>query len=92
MRISYYVCCMKQEKRNSRSYKTTDAIYKKAMKRAKKDGGKLSNIVENVVLAYSYGLDVKAVKMGSGVGHALDIFTENFSIRLNEINLKTKKQ
>lgn len=86
MRNTNYTCIMKSElKRYSRSYKATDSVYKNAMRRAKKEKGKLANIVENVVTAYAYGLDIKAVKIQSGEGHAIDIFTEDFSIKLNKL-------
>lgn len=55
------------------------------MRRAKKEKGKLANIIENVVLAYANGLDIKAVKTEANGGRALDIFTENFSVRLSDI-------
>lgn len=58
------MCCtfdtMKQEKRFTRGYKIKPAAYKKAMARAKKEKGKLANLVENVVIAYGYGLKIKA--------------------------------
>jgi hypothetical protein len=53
---------MKDEKRFTRGYKVKPSVYKKAMSRAKREKGKLANLMENVVLAYAYGLDIKAIK------------------------------
>lgn len=50
---------MKNEKRFTRGYKVRPSAYKKAMARAKKEKGTLANLVENVVIAYGYGLKVK---------------------------------
>lgn len=47
---------MGKEKRNSRSYKSTDEVYNNAMKRAKKEKTKLASIIEDVVLAYGEGV------------------------------------
>lgn len=78
---------MINEKRYVRGYKVKPSIYKKAMSRAKKEKGALANIVENVVMAYAYGLDIKAIKINGdeGTARALDIFSENFAITLNEL-------
>ena len=46
---------MKEEKRLPRSYKATDTDYKSAMKRAKREGVKLSKMVEEVIGAYADG-------------------------------------
>lgn len=76
---------MKDEKRYSRSYKSQKQPYKKAMARAKKEKVKLSNIMENVLIAYSEGWDVKAVKLEAGKGFAMDIFTQDFAVNLSKI-------
>lgn len=44
-----------KEKRKSRSYKSTDKVYKAAMKRAKKEKKKLANVVEFLVDMYASG-------------------------------------
>jgi hypothetical protein len=77
---------MKDEKRTPRTYKAKDSVYKKAMRRAKKEKGKLSNVVENVVIAYAAGLNIKAVKTENNDGRSIDIFTDDFSVRLNDLN------
>ena len=62
IRNTYYYCFMKaktKEPRKPRSYKATDKNYNKAMRRAKKEGGKLSGLLENVVIGYANGLDVR---------------------------------
>lgn len=53
---------MANEKRFTRGYKVKPSLYKKAMARAKKEKGTLANLVENAVIAYAYGLDIKATK------------------------------
>jgi len=50
---------MATEKRNARSYKCTDKVYNNAMKRAKKENGKLAVHIEHWVAAYSEGLEMK---------------------------------
>lgn len=50
------------EKRFTRGYKVKPSVYKKAMARAKKEKGTLANLLENVVVSYAYGLDIKATK------------------------------
>lgn len=50
-----------KEKRRQRAYKVSDSIYDKAMKRAKKEGGTIANFLENILISYSYGLDIHAV-------------------------------
>jgi hypothetical protein len=50
------------EKRELKGYKVKPSVYRLAMKRAKKEKGHLANLIENVVLCYAYGLDVKATK------------------------------
>ena len=52
---------MKQQKRNTRTYKTTDSVYKKAMRRAKREKGKLSTMLESVVIGYAHGFDIKLI-------------------------------
>jgi hypothetical protein len=52
---------MDKKKRNSRSYKCTDAIYKASMKRAKKDKLPLSKTVEIIVTAYADGMKICAI-------------------------------
>lgn len=53
---------MNNEKRIVKGYKVKPSIYKKAMQRAKKEKGALANLLENVVMSYAYGLDIKATK------------------------------
>lgn len=74
-----------KEARKARSYKVTDKHYFKALKRAEKEKGHLANILENVVMAYSEGLVIKAVKKQEKGAIALDVFTSNFSIELDSI-------
>lgn len=76
---------MADEKRHPRTYKINTTAYKNAMKRAKKEKGKLSNLVENVVLAYSYGMEIKVVKVKDNRATALDVLCENFSERITAI-------
>lgn len=49
---------MKDTKRYSRSYKTTNKVYKDAMKRAKSEKKKLANVVEDFITAYSMGKNI----------------------------------
>jgi hypothetical protein len=77
---------MNAEKRITRGYKVKPSVYKKAMARAKREKGKLANLMENVALAYSYGLEIKAVKTKENGGTALDVFTINFAIELSRID------
>lgn len=46
---------MKDTKRYPRSYKTTESIYEKAMKRAAKEKTTLAQIIEQAVAAYADG-------------------------------------
>lgn len=46
---------MKDEKRNPHSYKTTDSVYKDAMKRAKKEKTPLAQMIEEIIEAYADG-------------------------------------
>jgi hypothetical protein len=69
----------KQEKRLNKGYKVKDSFYKKAKKRADKEGGTLANILENVVIAYSFGMDIRAVKTKANGAIAIDVFSTNFS-------------
>jgi hypothetical protein len=46
---------MKVLKRNPRTYKIADKHYKDALRRAKKDGRKVSRIAEEVIMAYGNG-------------------------------------
>lgn len=48
------------EKRNLRGYKVKDRFYTKAKKRASKENGSLANLIECVVIAYSYGCNIVA--------------------------------
>jgi len=48
------------EKRNSHSYKTTDKVYKKAMRRAKKEKSTLASAVETFVELYADGMFFKS--------------------------------
>ena len=80
---------MNVEKRLNKGYKVKPVFYKKAMSRAKKEKGKLANLLENVVIAYAYGLDIKAISLKPGNGTAIDIFSEEFSERIEAIR-KTK--
>lgn len=77
---------MVTEKRIVRGYKVKPSVYKKAMARAKKEKGKLANLMENVAMAYANGLAIKAVKTKENGGTALDIFSLNFSVDLANID------
>lgn len=48
------------EKRLNKGYKVKDKFYQKAKRRADKEGGSLASILECVVIAYSYGMDIVA--------------------------------
>ena len=52
---------MGNEKRKPRAYKVTDVAYEKAMKRAQKENGHLANLIENVILLYGGGANLKAM-------------------------------
>lgn len=80
---------MNAEKRLNKGYKVKNAFYKKAMRRARKEKGTLANLLENVVIAYSYGLDIKAINLKPGNGISIDFFAEDFSERIEAIR-KTK--
>ena len=60
------------EKRKLKGYKIRPSIYTKAMKRAKKEGGTVANLLECVLIAYTYGLDIKAVNFKTGDGQTLN--------------------
>lgn len=49
---------MANEKRNPHTYKSTDKVYLAAMKRAKKEKGKLAVHIEHWVQCYSEGLEM----------------------------------
>lgn len=49
-----------KDKRYSNTYKCTSDVYNKAMRRAKKSGVYLSNIIEQIVDAYSKGATITA--------------------------------
>ena len=49
---------MGNEKRNTRTYKIKDSLYKKAMRRAKKEKYKLANIVEKTIEGYAHGYEI----------------------------------
>lgn len=51
---------MKDEKRIPRSYKLRASVYKKAMKRAKKEETTLAQIMEEVAIMYSEGKQLQA--------------------------------
>ena len=55
---------MKDEKRIIRTYKVKPSIYKKAMRRARKDGTTVSNLLEDVLTGYSSGLEIRLGGMG----------------------------
>lgn len=74
--------------RKNRGYKISDENYLAAKERADKEKFPLANIIENVVTAYGYGMDIKAVKTGSGKATAFDIFTTSHSVTLSK---KSKK-
>jgi hypothetical protein len=63
-----------EEKRAVRSYKAKQTHYVKASRRAKKAGGTLTNLLENVVIGYSEGMDVKLIQYKENSGTAMDIF------------------
>lgn len=48
--------------RKQRAYKVKDEFYDKAQKRANKGDATLANLIENVVIAYSFGMDIVATK------------------------------
>jgi hypothetical protein len=77
---------MVTEKRIVRGYKVKPSVYKKAMARAKKEKGKLANLMENVALAYANGLSIKAIRTKENGGTALDAFSLNFSVYLANID------
>lgn len=52
---------MVNEKRNVRGYKVKDKYYNKAMKRAQKENGTVANLIENVIIGYASGMNVKLV-------------------------------
>jgi hypothetical protein len=54
--------------RKPRSYKVVDAAYNKAKRRAKKDGGTVAGLVENIIVAYGNGYDIKLVSPIPNVG------------------------
>lgn len=55
-----YIRFMKvKEKRKCRTYKITDSVYLKAMKRAKKEKVPLAPMLETLVTAYSNGVAIK---------------------------------
>lgn len=78
---------MKDNKRHPHSYKSKSDVYNKAMRRAKKEKGNLSNLIENVVTCYAYGLEIRAIKFGEekGVSRALDIFSMDNAVTLDSI-------
>ena len=79
------------EKRYTNSYKCTSKVYNKAMRRAKKEKGYLSSLIEAVVIAYSYGMDIKAHKKLQNGASALDIFSNIKGGVANYIELNSKK-
>ena len=82
---------MANEKRNPHSYKCKDKHYKDAMKRAKKEKGNLTNLIECVVIGYSMGLDVKLHREGNGKGNVLDLFSTKVGEPENFITVTPKK-
>lgn len=64
LRMSYvcvsnnYMAEKSKYPRSSRSYKTTDKVYKRAIRRAKKEGNILSQLVELFVISYGNGTDI----------------------------------
>jgi hypothetical protein len=63
-----------EEKRIVRSYKAKQTHYVNASKRAKKEGGTLTNLLENVVIGYGEGMDVRLVSYNGNTGTATDVF------------------
>ena len=51
---------MNTEKRTNKGYKIKQSIYDKAMRRASREKGALANLIENVVIAYAYGMSIRA--------------------------------
>lgn len=78
------------EKRYTNSYKCTSSVYNKAMRRAKKERGTLSKLIESVVVAYSYGMDIKAYKSTTGKENILDLFSNIEGRPENFIKLQGK--
>lgn len=64
-----YLSCMKKANkhpRSTRTYKTTDAVYKKAMRVAKSRKVKLATMIEGWVSDYSNGMEVLSYEMTYG--------------------------
>lgn len=78
--------------RRQRAYKVKDEFYDKAMLRAKKEGGTIANLVENVLIAYSFGLEIKAVKSYAGGGRAIDVFTTDGALSIMDFCKKANKK
>jgi hypothetical protein len=67
-RDTYYLSCMKQATkypRKTRTYKATDAVYKKARKVAKSKKESLSTVIEGWVKEYSNGNLITSVDMSA---------------------------
>jgi hypothetical protein len=72
--------------RKTRTYKTTELGYKKAMRRAKKEGGKLATMIEDWVISYGNGMEMAAFSLHYGEIKPLSI-TQTL-----EANAKTKNR
>lgn len=76
-----------KNKRYPNSYKCTSDAYNKAMRRAKKEKGTLSKLIECVVVAYAQGMDIKAHKNLDNGGSVLDLFSNIVGTPENFIKL-----
>lgn len=54
---------MRNEKRVVKGYKVLPSVYNKAMRRAKKEDGKLAQLIEKTVTAYSKGVSIEFVDL-----------------------------
>lgn len=55
LRNTYYVCCMKNEKRLVKTYKARGSKYRKALRRAKKENRKIAPLIEKFLDLYADG-------------------------------------
>ena len=57
-RNTYYICQMKDTKRKVRTYKATEGIYKRSVRRAKKEKTSLTKQIETWVSWYAAGYPI----------------------------------
>lgn len=79
------------QKRRQRAYKVKDEFYQKALDRANKGEGSLANLLENVVIAYSFGMDIHATKKTNSNIEPNYRLDEIGSEAVIELNKKRKK-